>query len=171
MTIDIDALTATLGTRDVSVRNGQEFTTDNETWLTLDDLTPDQRAYYDAEVAALDQSKAAREVDAERDRRVLLGSTFTVSGYANPIRLAGDPQTRENLINQKDVAKDLIESGSSTPMPWRDENNTIHMLTPEQVVELWRQATMFVSVLYQRAWALKDNPPIPEDFREDIYWA
>lgn len=112
------------------------------------------------------------DVNTERDRRVLLGSAFTLTGYNREVHLAGDAQSRENLSERKDIAKELMEAGDVTSeMVWRDELDFVHLLTPPQMRELWFKGVMYVDAIYQASWPLKDNPAgVPDDYKEDHHW-
>lgn len=109
-------------------------------------------------------------VDRERDRRILEGREFNVVGYG-PVVIAGDDTTIRNLQGLALAAQMQIAAGDNTRHPWRDENNVIHQLLPEQLIDLWRQAVAYVSALFQAAWMLKDNPiGIPADYTDNKYW-
>ena len=113
----------------------------------------------------------AVDVDAERDRRILSGASFTVTGYANPIRLAGDPVTRANLADVAVMAQVQIAAGNGTAtLVWRDEDNTDHTLTFVQVLELFGLGFAFFNAVWTAAWPLKDADPIPADYTDDSYW-
>ena len=58
--IDLKALALTLGHKDFSVKDGNEFSVDNgETWADLDGLTAAQRVTYDTELATLTASRTS----------------------------------------------------------------------------------------------------------------
>lgn len=110
------------------------------------------------------------DVNAERDRRILEGHTFTTS--AGPIAVAGDEITTRNLQALAVLAQMRISSGeASTITQYRDETDTIHDLTQAQVIELWSYSVAFVEANFQASWAIKDDPDgIPENFTDDTYW-
>jgi hypothetical protein len=112
------------------------------------------------------------QVNLERDRRILAGKEFTVTGYATPIAVSGDRTTQMNLLALATAANMRIASGDTTTITkYRDEKNAIHDLTPPQIAELWSLGAAFVSDVYQASWALKDNPGgIPADFKDDTHW-
>lgn len=110
------------------------------------------------------------DVQRERDRRILAGSTFTLTGYPNPVRLAGDERTTTNLHARMSLAQQRLQMGDTTPFGWRDEDNVVHMLTPAQIIELFAEASMFVDHVYHKSWQLIDNPPIPADYADDKHW-
>lgn len=111
------------------------------------------------------------DVNKERDLRVQAGAAFNLEGHLPKVPISGDDNSRENLTNLGLLAQSMIASGSTSPIPFRDRNNLIHQLSPQQVVELWQKGVMRVSAIYEASWALKDRPEgIPMDYREDVYW-
>lgn len=111
------------------------------------------------------------EVNAERDRRVLVGTVIDVAGYG-PVRVAGDPMTQTNLLGLVQAASLRVSQGDMTTIThYRDEDNVIHELVPMQIIDLWSKGSGFVSAVFQASWALKDNPEgIPLDYAEDNHW-
>ena len=113
---------------------------------------------------------ASEDVNAERDRRVLAGSSFPVTGGPT-IPVAGDETTSRNLQGLAFAAQLRIAQGDTTTLtPYRDEANVVHQLVPGQVIELWSQGAAFISAVYQASWVLKDQAPIPTDYKEDDHW-
>lgn len=112
------------------------------------------------------------DVNAERDRRVLVGREFTPAGYSQPIAVAGDPITQTNLLALATAAQARLAAGDTTTLTkYRDENNNIHDLTPFQVFDLWSQGAAYVSDVYQASWEIKDDPAgISADFASDPRW-
>lgn len=114
----------------------------------------------------------SQDVNEERNRRILLGKDFVVTGYATPIAVAGDATTQTNLSNLAQAAMIRTGQGDVTHITnYRDENNLIHALTPPQIIELWSLGAAYVSAIYAASWVLKDNPAgVPVDFVEDVHW-
>lgn len=109
-------------------------------------------------------------IDAERDRRVLAGVVVTVAGYGE-VSLQGRDIDVRNLHGLATAAQLRIAGGAgATVTPFRDKTNVIHELTQPQILDVWSQGAAFVSAVFQSAWALKDNPPIPADYADDIHW-
>lgn len=129
-------------------------------------------AFMDSEHApVIEDAPTADDVKRERESRELAGSTFTPAGYGAPIRLAGDDRTARNLMARAGNARDAIAAGETGAVfAWRDENNVVHNLTPAQLLDLFRQASMYVDAVSRASWALIDNPPIPEDYAADERW-
>lgn len=110
------------------------------------------------------------DIDRERDRRVQAGLTVTVAGYGD-VALQGRDIDMRNLHGLATAAQLRIAGGAgATLTPFRDRNNEIHQLNQMQILDLWSQGAAFVSAVFQSAWALKDNPPIPANFADDEFW-
>lgn len=110
------------------------------------------------------------DIDRERDRRVMDGLVVTVAGYGE-VSLQGRDIDMRNLHGLATAAQLRIAGGAgATQTPFRDKANVIHELTQAQILDLWSQGAAFVSAVFQSAWALKDNPPIPADYAEDTHW-
>ena len=106
------------------------------------------------------------QVNAERERRILVGATF----YG--VAVTGDPQTVTNLANLGLGASIRLGAGDTTTVtPYRDADNVVHELTPMQMLGLWQAAASYVSLLYQKSWALKEMEIIPQDYTDDSYWS
>ena len=110
------------------------------------------------------------DVNTERDRRILLGTSINLPS-GTIVSVAGDAETTRNLQGLAVAAQARIAIGDSTTTPYRDENNVIHNLSPQEIFMLWSLGSAFVSGLYQASWALKDaTGGIPHDYQEDHHW-
>ena len=106
------------------------------------------------------------QVNAERQRRILLGTTI------NGVYVTGDDVNRANLSDLAFGASLRIGAGDVTTVTtFRDGNNVDHDLTPLELLSLWQQAAAHVSLLYAKSWTLKGMDPIPVDFADDSYWS
>lgn len=112
------------------------------------------------------------DVNAERDRRIRAGKSFTPSGYGTAIRTLGTETDMRNLQNLAQVAQVRIAAGLSSDItPFRDADDVVHQLTQPQMLDLWLQGFAYVSAIYQASWMIKDNPSgIALDFKQDSYW-
>lgn len=120
----------------------------------------------DLEIATEQFSKA---VNNEREHRISLGCLITVDGVgAIPIR--GEPEDMRNLTNLGQVANMSLFTGVTTPIAFRDNDNVMHMLTPMQMSQLWQKAVMYVGMVYQASWALKEIRPFPASVSDNAYW-
>lgn len=123
----------------------------------------------DWEIEDADRPTAA-EIDRERDARIMSGCTVAVTAIGD-IPVVGRQQDKDNMQGLVQAATIRISAGdTATLTPFRDNDDVIHQLTPPQVVELWQGAASYLSAVYQYSWALKDNPPVPYDFKSDAYW-
>lgn len=112
------------------------------------------------------------DVDAERDRRILAGNVFTVTGYGAPIPLIGDDKTQQ-YIDQRgtNAALKLLAGDITSTYEWRDASNTIHTLTVPQMVELADAGAAWVESVIKASWDLKDNPAgIPANYTDNSHW-
>jgi hypothetical protein len=123
-----------------------------------------------AQVTDSTQSVPA-DVNAERERRVLHGSTFSLTS-GKVIKLQGDDTTKTNLQALAFAASLRIARGEQdTTTLFRDADDFVHMLTQLELIELWSKSAEFVSNMFKAAWFLKDGPGIPEDYTDDKYWS
>lgn len=110
-------------------------------------------------------------INAERDRRILSGTTVTIAGVGD-IPLQGGAEHERNLQGLAFAAQMRVASGDTeTITVFRDGDNQNHNLTPLQVLALWQGGAAYISQLYQASWALKALDPIPQDYRNDSYWS
>jgi len=120
--------------------------------------------------AAEEQDRCRQGVNAERDRRVALGTTVSVTGYGD-IPVQGGASDQINMIALDATAKDLKGAGETgAVIPFRDAVNAMHDLTPDQMIELVAKAKQVATTVYASAWALKDGAYIPADYTDDSYW-
>jgi hypothetical protein len=124
-----------------------------------------------SQVITADEIEAARQdnlraaVTAEAQRRIVEG--VTINGL--PIR--GTPADLVNLLALADTARDMVGGGKSTPLiPFRDADNVVHTLTPQEMLDLANAAKQYVSEIYAASWALKDAETVPEDYADGKYW-
>ena len=131
---------------------------------------------FDLTITTADEIEAERQdslraaVTAEAQRRITLGATFAIDGTGDiPVR--GGMTDQINLIALAETARDLIAANdTTTTLPYRDAANTIHQLTPTQMLQLVRAGKSRVSAIYAASWALKDGASVPEDYADDSNW-
>lgn len=105
------------------------------------------------------------EVNRERKSRIEVGKDF------DGIWVTGSDRDQINLLALKDTARDLQAAGiDAAIIPFRDGNNTEHMLTAGQIIDLANAGKAYVSAIYQASWALKAMDPIPQDVNADEWW-
>jgi len=111
-----------------------------------------------------------QQVNIERSRRLVEGSTISVTSYGE-IPVQGRDQDQITILALEASAKDLKAAGVTTAaIPFRDRDNGSHMLTPDQTIELMAKAKQYAQAIYQASWALKDMTKIPEDYKDDKWW-
>jgi hypothetical protein len=108
-------------------------------------------------------------VTVERERRIVAGRTLDVGGMS--IAVAGDPITVRSLQALGLAASLRVGSGDTTTITdYRDETNTVHQLTPPQVLALWSAATAYAEACFEASWTIKALDPIPVDYDDDSRW-
>ncbi|ABF64341.1 hypothetical protein TM1040_1608 [Ruegeria sp. TM1040] len=111
------------------------------------------------------------DVNAERARRLVAGTTVTVTGHG-PVALSGRDEDTRNLQGLAFAAQLRLSQGDTTHQTtFRDAENADHVLTPAQVLEMWSLGSAWIEQVYAASWALKDTQGgIPADYANDGYW-
>lgn len=125
----------------------------------------------DALQATLSASRGA-ELNAERDRRIVEGTVFTLTGYTLPVTVPGHDKERGVISDLANYARDLLAANdTATLIYYRDKADVLHGFTAAQMIELWRQGRAWVEYIHFVSWTMKDQPGgIPADFEADHYW-
>lgn len=141
------------GLHDAITAAGHVLREENGVWVSSDDAAV--QAIIDAYDPVAVQREALRAaVAADRIARQQLGIPYTF-----PDGKAGTIQTRDtqDLTNINGVATNAMLSkaaGVVDPvLPFRDEENETHMLTPDQAIALALAVASYVGRLYQAKWA------------------
>jgi len=114
-------------------------------------------------------------VNAERDRRINAGSTFTVAGYGS-VFLTGRERDQIVLTSRLVAAQGMKAAGVTAPsLIIRGGDNINHLLTPDQMIELVQLGASWIEDTMKVSWDMKDATGafpagIPEDYANDIYW-
>ena len=117
-----------------------------------------------------------QNINAEREKRLAAGSAFTVEGIVDPIPLQGRPFDQTVYLALLTRAGGLKSAGVTTPaLTLRDGADTIHELTPDQMISLVSQAMTWFESVMAASWAMKDGAApfeagIPADFTADTHW-
>lgn len=110
------------------------------------------------------------QIDAERDRRLAHGFTADVGRVSVPVDTRNGADWI-NLIGLALYAQKLVADGHGTStMAFRGADNRVYTLSAAEIVELGQQAMAHKSMIYGKAWSLKDTAPIPADYQADAYW-
>jgi hypothetical protein len=136
------------------------------------DLNDNVRPYNESSDGALspDRLPIKKSIHKERDRRVTVGTSVTISGVGD-IWLDGEPTTVRNMQGLVQAAHLRITLGNTTQITkFRDKTNTVFDLMPLQVIELWQAGAAYVEAVFQASWAIKDGYPFPEDITDDSLW-
>jgi hypothetical protein len=111
------------------------------------------------------------DINTERDRRLLAGGVFTVAGYDNPINMTGTETAIQDMLVIERLAEKAHAAGVTDPdIKWRDADNIIHALTPDQFIAFAQTVIAYAMAIKQTAWAIKDNGDIPTDYDNDKHW-
>lgn len=109
-------------------------------------------------------------VDAERDRRIALGFTVTMSDNSSfPVQTRDETDFR-NITGLSTAALALLGQGSTATMVFRDAVNVNHTLTLADVISLGLQVAAGMEAIYTKSWALKALTTIPIDYADDKFW-
>jgi len=108
-------------------------------------------------------------VNRERDIRVNTARDFIIPGYANPVSLSGFDE--KNLVGLVPFCQLQASLGNgSETLVWRDNSNTEHTLSYEEVITLYSLALQYKQQVYEASWVLKGMDPLPQDYKNDSYW-
>lgn len=110
----------------------------------------------------------AKDVNAERDRRITLQKTVIVGDRTFPVDIAAGG--RENLGDLGAAALAKLLLGDTSTFSFRDAANTDHDLTPTETAQMGLQLTAQISAIHVAARAIKAMDPIPQDYRDDTRW-
>ncbi|WP_417741514.1 hypothetical protein [Salipiger sp.] len=123
-----------------------------------------------ADKAARVQEERKVALHRHRERLIAEGTTVTVTGIGD-VPLRGTPFDQTVLLSRRQKGADLIAAGDeSASVLFRDAANIEHMLTGAQAVEMVDAGMAWFEDVMQASWAIKGAGPIPEDFKDPIYW-
>lgn len=109
-------------------------------------------------------------VNQERDRRIHLGHSVMISdGRTINVQTRDDRDFRNlnGLVSQAIVYTIMQQQAT---MLFRDADDTIHEVTPAQMIEIGSLVAAKVQAIYEKAWAIKELDPIPDDYDSDERW-
>lgn len=110
-------------------------------------------------------------VNVKRAGLLAAGTDVEVTGYG-VVALQGRPDDQTLIQGLAFGAQLRLGLGdSATQMPFLDRANVLHLLTPVQMIEVWRKGAAFVSVVYRRSWVIKTMDPILTDLDEQTLWS
>ena len=105
------------------------------------------------------------QVIEERTRRLDAGTTI------DGIPVSGSIQVQADLTALDRLAEKATTNGvSEAVFEFRDQNDVVHKLTPEQVNSLFDKGSQWVMAIRKASWDLIDADPIPDDVTDDNHW-
>jgi hypothetical protein len=108
-------------------------------------------------------------VNMERDSRINTSRRFDIPGYSSPVFLSGGDE--KNLVGLVPFCQIQISLGNgSDTLVWRDNENTEHTLSYEELITLYSLALQYKQQVYEASWALKEMDPLPQDYKDDSHW-
>lgn len=121
-------------------------------------------------VVVYDAALAAQSVNAEHDRRALLGRAFPVEGIGD-VPLEGSEKTQVVLLALKDTARDLRDAGvTAALLMFTDRDGTDRRMNAVQMIALVNAGKAWMQQVHEAKRALKEMDPIPADFADDRHW-
>lgn len=110
------------------------------------------------------------DVEEERDRRISAGHMVALStGKVFKVQTR-DARDWRNVNGLGAVGLAKKASGDTTTTTFRDADNQEHDLSPTELIEMGLQIAAKVDAIYNASWVLKDQTPIPANFKDDKYW-
>lgn len=113
--------------------------------------------------------QAKIEVNAERDRRILLPKTVNItSGKILTVDMANGGRENIDSLAAAALAKQSLNITST--ISFRDSSNNDWNLTNEDILEMGLQIVQQVEQIHIKARQIKAMQPIPSNLTDDIYW-
>ncbi|MCA1776041.1 MAG: hypothetical protein LC676_10655 [Loktanella sp.] len=116
------------------------------------------------------------QIDEERIRRIEAGASFAIAGVTDPIPLTGRPFDQTVYLALLNRAGGYRAAGVTDPiLRIRAADDVIHMLTPDQMIELISKSMTWFESVMAASWAMKDGAApfeagIPDDLSNDAHW-
>lgn len=145
----------------------------NGVYVTEDvELTGDKLADFNTRKSA---PPTAEKINAQRDKRIQAGTTITPTGYS-AIPLTGRASDQTVYVAMLMRAQAMKAAGVTDAVHvFRDAENNVHTLTPDQTIELVSHAMTWFEDVMKVSWAMKDetgdfSDGVPSDWTDDEYW-
>ncbi|WP_328717574.1 DUF4376 domain-containing protein [Halomonas elongata] len=129
------------------VPDGQMAQLRGQTWVLIDSvpLSDVQRRAHEARA----------KVNEWRDKSLNDGVPYTMpDGREDTIQTRPDDRLNLMALNSKAVAR--VETGDTTPMPFRGLSNTTYQLTPTEMRDMTMAALTHIEDIYKQSWSAKD---------------
>lgn len=113
-------------------------------------------------------------VNEERNRRIATGVTFNGKTFDfdtdSKSRVIGVATLAGFAIGAGAQPGDYYWHGGEQPFSWIVNDNTVMQLDAQMTFQLGQTAATWETVHIFAARALKEMNPIPQDYKDDIYW-
>lgn len=151
-------------------------------WIALPTTRPSRNHKFNPDLGAWCDSRSSSEVELlqkrafddrvnlERIRRTELGTDIVVPGVSKPVAIQGRPKDWRALSDLCLDAQLRVSSENTDKIRFRDRNNKDHMLSPRQVIELWRLSKAWESELKQASWLIKDRKVETTNIEDNSLW-
>lgn len=111
------------------------------------------------------------DVSFERDLRIAAGQPVTISdGRTFTVQTRDEKDFRN--INGLVLKAILLQSNgdTTTTITFRDADDNDQTLTASQMIEVGTIVGDKVDNIYKKSWTLKAMSPIPDNFRDNLFW-
>jgi len=124
---------------------------------------------------SVNSGRADREfrdkVNALRAEIIRQGTTVSVTGHEQAIKLEGRERDLISLLGLFNAAQLRIASGDlETTTDFMDAENFTHALTPPQIMEMWSSGFAYVSSVFARSWVIKETLGPETQITLDNFW-
>lgn len=159
--------------------------TDGELWDNAIAGVYGEIAPFDFDETPFQQEALRREIDAERDRRMLvftydIGGTdydFQMDESSQQLIIASGADSKLFIIFAQTSVPPLVVAGNlrwanpNKDFAWWDIDNTRHLMDAQEMSDFADAAKLFVSTLRDSARTLKDMETVPSDWQtNETYW-
>jgi hypothetical protein len=108
-------------------------------------------------------------INQEREKRITQGVDVTIPGRG-VVALQGRPEDVSSLQGLAFGAQLRLSMNDATPMAFRDRNDVTHMLSPQEVLLIWKTGADYISQCYKASWDLKELDPNTTDISGSPLW-
>lgn len=137
----------------------------NGAWLQSWVISEATQEEIDSRIAALKQ-----QINNHREKLIVSGCNVSIANVGT-VYVTGTQEDVRNVAGLGQGAIVRIMTGDETTVDFRDGNNNMFTLTPQQMLELWQKSAGYISAIYQSSWNIKEMDPIPTDYISNTsYW-
>lgn len=115
--------------------------------------------YYQGQITeALEGHKTVRVEELNRLRETILNNGFEFTVGTDTFQVQTRPEDRLNLVALRIEAKEAETAGvTDSVFDFRSLENSVHWLTPAQLLSLCDSALTHMKEIYRQSWTLKDQ--------------